>query len=632
MRNIIGDRVLNLPPEPRVDKTVPFKDLKVEARVKLVISQEQQELRAAVRSFLTAASPLPKVREGYDREVYARLNGELGLSGLIVPEEYGGAGAGFAELAVALEETGAALLPGPFLATAFATIALTRVPDKELLTAIAEGRITATLATGPLDRVLNGMEADVLLLRDGEVLTAVDLTAPGVTRTALETLDLTRGQARVALDGAPRRELGPLPAGVDDLLAVALAAEQLGVLRAALAAIVAYAKIRVAFWPLHRLLPGGQAQARRHALQAGAGRVDRPLRRLGRRRVAAGAARRRRARPGVRGASLLRGGPRPSAAVRRHRLHLGARRAPVLQTGQGRRSAARPATNPPGPPRRVAGAVMDISGLPGFYAIAAADPDRLAVIDVDGSRTTYGELLTRVNQVSHGLRARGLTDRDVVAGVLPNGLDAVIMMMATGQIGLYYVPINWHLTEAEVAYILADCDAKIVVTADGHVPGSEIGTAGLAEGQPADAPGGRAGGAVMWYTSGTTGRPKGVQRPLSARRARGGRPAFVWFLGIVDPGRRWPCTWSSRRCTTRRRAPTRRTALHLGHPVVIMAALRARGHLELSSATGDDTHMVPTQFHRMLRLPEEVKARYDVSSLRHVIHSAAPCPVRSSRR
>ncbi|MEV1244355.1 acyl-CoA dehydrogenase family protein [Nonomuraea sp. NPDC050022] len=215
--------------------------------MKLVLSQEQQELRAAVRSFLAAASPLTKVREGYDREVYARLNGELGLSGLIIPEEYGGAGAGFAELAVALEETGAALLPGPFLATAFATIALSRVPDKELLTAIAEGRIAATLATGPLDRVLNGMEADVLLLREGGVLTAVDLTAPGVTRTALETLDLTRGQARVEPAGVPRRELGPLPDGVDDLLAVALAAEQLGVLRAALAAIVAYAKIRVAF-------------------------------------------------------------------------------------------------------------------------------------------------------------------------------------------------------------------------------------------------------------------------------------------------------------------------------------------------------------------------------------------------
>ncbi|NUR91223.1 MAG: acyl-CoA dehydrogenase family protein, partial [Nonomuraea sp.] len=84
--------------------------------MKLVLSQEQQELRSAVRSFLGAASPLKKARDGYDPAVYARLNGELGLSGLIVPEEYGGAGAGFAELAVALEELGAGLLPGPFLA------------------------------------------------------------------------------------------------------------------------------------------------------------------------------------------------------------------------------------------------------------------------------------------------------------------------------------------------------------------------------------------------------------------------------------------------------------------------------------------------------------------------------------
>ncbi len=238
--------------------------------MKLLLSQEQRELRAAVRAFLGAASPLPKVREGYDPEVYARLSGELGLSGLIVAEEYGGAGAGFAELAVVLEETGAALLPGPFLATTFAAIALARVPDKELLTAIAEGRIAATLAqpaidviadevaggsatvTGTLAQVLSGMEADVLvtpaLTGDGVVMVAVELTGEGVTRTALETLDLTRGQAGIELAGARARVLGPRPEdGIADRLAVALAAEQLGVMRAALDAIVAYAKIRVTF-------------------------------------------------------------------------------------------------------------------------------------------------------------------------------------------------------------------------------------------------------------------------------------------------------------------------------------------------------------------------------------------------
>ncbi|MFG1963657.1 AMP-binding protein [Nonomuraea sp. NPDC049028] len=272
---------------------------------------------------------------------------------------------------------------------------------------------------------------------------------------------------------------------------------------------------------------------------------------------------------------------------------------------------------------------MDISGLPGFYAIAAADPDRLAVIDVDGSRTTYGELLTRVNQVSHGLRARGLTDRDVVAGVLPNGLDAVIMIMATGQIGLYYVPINWHLTEAEVAYILEDCDAKIVVTADGHVPGSEIGTAGLAEGQPGEAPGGRAGGAVMWYTSGTTGFPKGVQRPLSGAEPEAVVPLYVWFLGeIVDlvPGEAVHLVTSPMYHS----APCAHTqfALHLGHTVVITPRFEPENILELVERHQvTNAMMVPTMFHRMLRLPEEVKARYDVSSLRQVIHTGAACPV-----
>ncbi|WP_336213328.1 acyl-CoA dehydrogenase family protein [Nonomuraea sp. LPB2021202275-12-8] len=239
--------------------------------MKLVLSQEQQELRAAVRAFLGAASPLPKVRDGYDPQVYTRLSGELGLPGLIIGEEYGGAGGGFADLAVALEETGAALLPGPFLATTFATIALTRVPDKELLAGIAEGRITATLGqppadgdvtaetggesaavTGTLAQVLSGMEADVLVVPartpDGLVMVAVELAGEGVTRTPLAALDITRGQARVELAGARGRVLGPRPdGGIGDRLCVALAAEQLGVMRACLDAIVAYAKVRVTF-------------------------------------------------------------------------------------------------------------------------------------------------------------------------------------------------------------------------------------------------------------------------------------------------------------------------------------------------------------------------------------------------
>jgi alkylation response protein AidB-like acyl-CoA dehydrogenase len=217
--------------------------------MKLVLTEDQRELRGAVRSFLASVSPLSAVRRaaesevGHDPEVYRRLNGELGLAGLIVPEEYGGAGAGYAELAVVLEETGAALLPGPFLATTLAAILLTEVADKELLPGIAANATVATVALDG-DRVLNGAEAGVILAIDGARVRAVR----GGDRTPLTTLDPTRRQARVEL--GPGEEIASSEAAVArarDLFAVAVAAEQLGVLRASLDAIVAYAKVRVTF-------------------------------------------------------------------------------------------------------------------------------------------------------------------------------------------------------------------------------------------------------------------------------------------------------------------------------------------------------------------------------------------------
>jgi long-chain acyl-CoA synthetase len=278
---------------------------------------------------------------------------------------------------------------------------------------------------------------------------------------------------------------------------------------------------------------------------------------------------------------------------------------------------------------------MDLSETPGFYAIAAADPDRLGVIDSDGARYTYGQLLAKANQVAHGLRARGLATGDVAAGVLPNGVDAVIMLLATGQIGVYYVPINWHLTASEVAYILKDCDAKVVVTGPAFaVPGGEIGTDGLAEGQPADAPADRTSGAVMWYTSGTTGFPKGVQRPLPGAPPEAIVPLYTWFLGeVVDlkPGADTHLVTSPMYHS----APCAHTqfALHLGHTVVITPRFEPAQILELVERHRvSNAMMVPTMFHRMLQLPEDVRSKYDVSSLRQVIHTAAACPVAVKQR
>ncbi|GIH76545.1 AMP-binding protein [Planobispora longispora] len=267
--------------------------------------------------------------------------------------------------------------------------------------------------------------------------------------------------------------------------------------------------------------------------------------------------------------------------------------------------------------------MADISGLPGFYRIAQADPDRRAVIDTDGTVTTYGELLARVNRVSHGLRARGLKRGDAVAGVLPNGIDAVTMLMATGQIGLYYVPINWHLTEREIDYIVGDSGARLTVTPESG------GAAALAEGQPETEPGDRTSGAVMWYTSGTTGFPKGVRRPLSDTEPEATIPLYTWFLGEVcdlKPGDEIHLITSPMYHSS----PCAHTifALHLGHTLVIAPKFEPETVLELIARHRvTNAMMVPTMFHRMLRLPPEVRERHDVSSLRQVIHTAAACPV-----
>ncbi|MEV4751268.1 AMP-binding protein [Streptosporangium sp. NPDC049248] len=273
--------------------------------------------------------------------------------------------------------------------------------------------------------------------------------------------------------------------------------------------------------------------------------------------------------------------------------------------------------------------MADISGLPGFYRIAEADPGRCALIDTDGTVTTYGELLATVNQVSHGLRARGLGHGDVVAGVLPNGSDQVVMLMATGQVGLYYVPVNWHLTAAEIDYILTDCDARVVVADPSYSVEKAVGVAELAEGQPTTAPEDRSGGAVMWYTSGTTGFPKGVQRPLTGHEPEATLPLFTWFLGEVCDLR----TGDGIHLVTSpmyHSAPCAHTmfALHFGHTLVIAPRFEPETVLELVDRYRvDNALMVPTMFHRMLQLPAEVRARYDVSSLRQVVHTGAACPV-----
>ena len=286
----------------------------------------------------------------------------------------------------------------------------------------------------------------------------------------------------------------------------------------------------------------------------------------------------------------------------------------------------------------------------GFWKLATADPDRVALIDPDGNDRTAGELLTVANQVSHGLRAQGLVTGDTVACVLPNGMEMIELYLGAMQIGLYLTPINHHLVGPEIAYIVNDSDAKVFVgherfadeitkaMTEVNLPADKCFAVGhveslrpwsdLVEGQPVTAPADRTAGAPMHYTSGTTGRPKGVKRGLVEIDPDVLGELYAGFQGMfgVQPlGDNVHITGS----------PLYHTAvlmwtgnsLHMGHTVVLMDKWTPEGMLELIEKHKVTTsHMVPTQFHRLLALPEDVRNKYDVSSTRCMVHAAAPCP------
>lgn len=271
-------------------------------------SEEQEQLGRTVRAFLAHTSPETETRrlmetpEGYDRALWRRMGTELGLQGLAVPEEYGGAGCGPVEVGVVMEEMGRALLCAPFLSSAvLATTTLLRCADedarKRLLPGLASGELVGTLAltedsarwdaagvrltaresngswllTGHKTFVLDGATADVVLTvaraADGIGVFCVDGDAAGLTREPLPTMDPTRRQARLDYRDVTATRLPThgdgwgLVSEVLDRAAVALAAEQVGVASRALDMAVEYAKVRHQFGR-----PIGSFQAVKHLL------------------------------------------------------------------------------------------------------------------------------------------------------------------------------------------------------------------------------------------------------------------------------------------------------------------------------------------------------------------------------
>ncbi|MEV0407975.1 acyl-CoA synthetase [Actinoallomurus sp. NPDC050550] len=290
-------------------------------------------------------------------------------------------------------------------------------------------------------------------------------------------------------------------------------------------------------------------------------------------------------------------------------------------------------------------------GSLGFWRLARTDPDWIACVDTDGTEYRAEDLLARCNRVVHGLRALGLQPGDGICGLVPNGVDGLVLYLAALQAGWYYTPVNWHLTGPEIGYIVADSEAKAFFVheryeaegargadeagldprrrfAFGEVPGFRDFDE-LVAGQPDTLPEDRTNGATMHYTSGTTGRPKGVRRKLAGIDADDSAELMTFLLTFFGftPGPPNAHLVTSPNYHT---AVTQfgGSALHMGHTLVYMDRWDAEEALRLIERYRvTNTHMVPTHFKRLVSLPEDVRKRYDVSSMRWAIHAAAPCPV-----
>jgi len=284
---------------------------------------------------------------------------------------------------------------------------------------------------------------------------------------------------------------------------------------------------------------------------------------------------------------------------------------------------------------------------------ALVTPDRIAYVLADtGFSESYAELEGRSRRIACALRAAGMKRGDCVAILLDNCEVFFDVYWATQRVGLYLVPINWHLGAAEVQYILDNSEASLLIaSAAVHTARSVADTApscvqyfwsvgGEVAGYrsletllgelrddtelPDQCP-----GSVMIYSSGTTGFPKGIRKPLPEGEFRDdgfaqAQTRFIRLFGFEE-GDRYLCP-----APLYHAAPMRScTATHcLGGTVYAMTSFDAETALAaIARYEIQVSQWVPTHFKRLLSLPDAVREQHDVSSLRLAVHAAAPCPV-----
>ncbi len=271
---------------------------------------------------------------------------------------------------------------------------------------------------------------------------------------------------------------------------------------------------------------------------------------------------------------------------------------------------------------------------------AAATPDKIAYQMAGGATLTYRELDERSNQGARLFRALGLRVGDSIALLMENGLAFMEVCWAAQRAGLYYTPISRFLKADEIAYIAVDCAAAVLIASPAMVAGLEgaalppglrvFSTEAWAEaaaGQPKTPIADEVAGMDMLYSSGTTGRPKGVKQKLKLQPVATLHP-LLKMLAVDMIGMTQDSVYLSP-APLYHAAPLRFSMLAggIGATTIIMEKFDAEEFLRLV-AKHHVTHsqLVPTMFVRLLKLPEQTRAAYNVSSLRGAVHAAAPCP------
>ena len=287
---------------------------------------------------------------------------------------------------------------------------------------------------------------------------------------------------------------------------------------------------------------------------------------------------------------------------------------------------------------------------PGKYAASHATQPAVVMAGT-GETITYGELEARSNRLAHLLRARGLGRLDHYSIYMENNVRYVECCAAGERAGHYYTCVNSFLTAEELGYILNNSRSKVLITSqakrdvalaalplspgielclivDGEGDGDRILNLDTAtKGFPASPIPDESLGTAMLYSSGTTGRPKGIVRPLPEQPPVHHLPIFDFLLKL----------WQYREgmiylspAPLYHSAPQAAVGLtiRMGGTVIIMERFDAEHYLQLvENYRVTHSQLVPTMFSRLLKLPDEVRRRYDLGSLEIAIHAAAPCPV-----